>query len=595
VGASGSSDGRGRSPIRLARSVTLPTYQLRATIPSSALAPDRQMEAAVRIAMRWVAEKLPVEVVGLEEMANPFRLEVDAGTFVETVWLASERVWAMRLVHPDTGDVRAPVAGRTFTTHATFLERGGAVEVAVQTLCTQPPTAPRDVDVVRPALVGRLVKELGLKDVLSFDGQPVVVAKEADLAELRALLKNPHRALPVVVVRRAPAAVVETEASARGSEAPGETSATGSADAPAAPVPAPTLDVGFLAEKLLGYATVVVLEGEAAAAYPQKIPADFLVDVGGVRIYQPGLTDWKTEPAQRHPRFTEESVRYWSVSDPDGGFRTGPAAFSDYVVRSVRAGMAQRTVDWRGIRLFPAVLDAYLEEHQERVGEEDCRTCKDNYEKRISTLRREVEDLKQQNEYFASEHDAAKDEAQVLKQDKYLLEERVRALTDELDGRDVPAEAGERLPVKIFDVPDWARARLGRRLLLLPRAVRELKSADFEDVPLLCEALKLLAQGYYEMQIGNLRVAEFTDRVRALGLTWGQSTDEAQAGRYGESYYVQYPPQQGRGRRTFLQQHLRKGTSFESRHCLRIYFFWGEEDQKVVVGSLPKHLPSGAD
>jgi hypothetical protein len=39
-----------------------------------------------------------------------------------------------------------------------------------------------------------------------------------------------------------------------------------------------------------------------------------------------------------------------------------------------------------------------------------------------------------------------------------------------------------------------------------------------------------------------------------------------------------------------LDVHLKKGTSRESRHCLRIYFFWDEDSDQVVVGHLPDHL-----
>ena len=356
------------------------------------------------------------------------------------------------------------------------------------------------------------------------------------------------------------------------------------------------LDTSFLAEKLLGYAAVVHLSGAAADGFPQKVPAEFRVDAGGVRVYQPAMDEWRSESAERHPRFPEESLRYWSVAATDGSIHTGPSAFAEYLVRVLRSGMAQRTVDWRGVLRFPEVFDAFLAERQDNVGPEDCRDCRGNYETRINALREEIERLQSENEYFVDEAGHAESEAAVLRQDRFLLEERVTRLTEELEGKLVPEGAGDAAePARLDLVPDWARARFGRRLILLPRAVRELKSADFEDVTLLCDALRLLATDYYDMHVGKLRVAEFTDRARALGLTWGPSIDETQAGRHGEAYFVQYPLQQGRGRRTFLQQHLRKGTSFESRHCLRIYFFWGEEDQKVVIGSLPRHLPSSAE
>ena len=57
------------------------------------------------------------------------------------------------------------------------------------------------------------------------------------------------------------------------------------------------------------------------------------------------------------------------------------------------------------------------------------------------------------------------------------------------------------------------------------------------------------------------------------------------AGRQGETYYVQY-----QGRRRKLERHLAKGTSMDPRYCLRIYYFWDEQNQMVVIGDLPRHL-----
>ena len=60
---------------------------------------------------------------------------------------------------------------------------------------------------------------------------------------------------------------------------------------------------------------------------------------------------------------------------------------------------------------------------------------------------------------------------------------------------------------------------------------------------------------------------------------------EVQAGQEGNEYYVAY-----QGRRILMARHLKKGNSRDERYCLRIYFFWDDEDEQVVVGSLPGHL-----
>ena len=39
-----------------------------------------------------------------------------------------------------------------------------------------------------------------------------------------------------------------------------------------------------------------------------------------------------------------------------------------------------------------------------------------------------------------------------------------------------------------------------------------------------------------------------------------------------------------------LDMHVKKGTNREARNCLRIYFFFDDESDQVVVGHLPDHL-----
>ena len=64
-----------------------------------------------------------------------------------------------------------------------------------------------------------------------------------------------------------------------------------------------------------------------------------------------------------------------------------------------------------------------------------------------------------------------------------------------------------------------------------------------------------------------------------------KSISETRAGEQGDEYFVRY-----RGRREFLGWHLKKGTSRDASRDLRIYFFWDEEDEEVVIGYLPGHL-----
>jgi hypothetical protein len=50
-----------------------------------------------------------------------------------------------------------------------------------------------------------------------------------------------------------------------------------------------------------------------------------------------------------------------------------------------------------------------------------------------------------------------------------------------------------------------------------------------------------------------------------------------------------------RGDKQLLALHFKNGgNTRDPERCLRIYYFWDDESQQVVVGSLPGHLDTRA-
>ena len=80
----------------------------------------------------------------------------------------------------------------------------------------------------------------------------------------------------------------------------------------------------------------------------------------------------------------------------------------------------------------------------------------------------------------------------------------------------------------------------------------------------------------------------FRDALAQYSMDFSGSIDKSRAGQEGEASYVNYPI--GTTQRVFLQFHIVRGNSREDRYCMRIYFFWDEETNQVVVGWLPSHL-----
>lgn len=80
----------------------------------------------------------------------------------------------------------------------------------------------------------------------------------------------------------------------------------------------------------------------------------------------------------------------------------------------------------------------------------------------------------------------------------------------------------------------------------------------------------------------------FRDALAQYGMDFSGSIDKSRAGQEGDAYYVNYPI--GTTQRVFLQFHLERGNRHEDRYCMRIYFFWDDDTNQVVVGWLPSHL-----
>ena len=69
------------------------------------------------------------------------------------------------------------------------------------------------------------------------------------------------------------------------------------------------------------------------------------------------------------------------------------------------------------------------------------------------------------------------------------------------------------------------------------------------------------------------------------GVKVSHTGNQGTLGQWENQYYVHYA-----GEQKFLGNHLKKGSSKDPSKCLRIYFFWDDETEKVVVGSMTEHL-----
>jgi hypothetical protein len=147
-------------------------------------------------------------------------------------------------------------------------------------------------------------------------------------------------------------------------------------------------------------------------------------------------------------------------------------------------------------------------------------------------------------------------------------------------------------PTDLAGLNEWVKKH-EEKLILHSRAVDAAKKSKFLDVPLIYSAIDLLAEEYRDMRLASKELAPASrekcmNKIQALGLDLSQAIIPSRAGEQGDTYFVTYPI--GGDKKRMLEMHLTKGADRDERYCLRIYFFWDDDAQKVVVGWLPNHL-----
>lgn len=138
------------------------------------------------------------------------------------------------------------------------------------------------------------------------------------------------------------------------------------------------------------------------------------------------------------------------------------------------------------------------------------------------------------------------------------------------------------------NLPKYIADTYGDRILLLPRAIKELKKApQFRDVSLVYQAIDLLGTSYYNLCTGKERAEAFQQKMQELHLYLNGYTKTKPTVRC-EQYKHMY-----KNNCYFMNKHLCHGKDHNPQKTLRIYFTYDELLSKILIGSLPGHLVTG--
>lgn len=138
------------------------------------------------------------------------------------------------------------------------------------------------------------------------------------------------------------------------------------------------------------------------------------------------------------------------------------------------------------------------------------------------------------------------------------------------------------------DLEKWTAERFGGRLYILPAAAKAARRSAFEDIPFCYRVLQMLGDTYQPMRSANTaeRKARHDAACADLHVEISPVGAAATAHRTKDSYRVNWNNQ-----RIVLDMHV-KGSSSRRQHGFRLYFYYDEDQEAVVVGSFPVHLDS---
>ena len=463
--------------------------------------------------------------------------EIDASEGLPVTVEASDDVWALRFDTPDSA-----VAGRLWRTEVIMGTLKSRALVGVR-LTVISPRAGVPVRWSVPRVVRRLVARPGLRDYgARLMDCPWRVETEEDVDALVGLLEQPARSRRVFALSE---------------DRSGNTA----------------LDGGSLAKRLAGLAHVVTLSHDAAALLTARVGDGLGVFGRAMRTYAPGFT-CGTGASPAHPLATRGWLEDRFESPDEFIDLLERRAIEDSVRGDLEATLPgfSRVRHWANARRLEAA-------RREVATDTDLLAL---YDESNRTMMNELRDRDATIERLRLERLEVEDERDEALRDRRELRGRIEYLEQALKNRGI--EETLEYPSNYEQLEGWVAQHFADRLTLLPRAVRSLKKAVFENLPLVCDCLKLLAGPYREMKRGEVSRAAFDEACRALGVTLTQS-GEFSASRYASEYTVQYGKQ-----RRVLDLHLKRGTSRDAAKCLRVYWFYDEERERVVIGHLPGHL-----
>ncbi len=508
--------------------------------------------SAIKRIIDWAAGRtqlvnLPAEAY----LGEAFSLR-DSDSSLEAI--PSGTAWALRLTHADQSGPRE-VKDRTWHVDIGLQTSEDSVLMSCRVSVSSDSQNNPPVSYSVPKIVKELAGSPGLFVDNPMLREPTFVSTSDEAVKLQAFIESEQRKLPVIVVADfsddqdylAPPNLDEYARSFSG------------------------------ACYCLGHVVALSIDGQQH--FLEQVGKTWSVVRGGVRVYWPSCRFEDSSPYDHRLAIGSLVIRYNSE------YGEGHSGFA----RELQQELIRRNI----LNVHLRKEAPFFSELAIRKATSEARSVDFDEMEYLKLTLQDTKEQLNETESLLSEslslESKLKSELQYEKETRHDLQRRIRYLEDALKSRASDIRSSQAVPATYDEMIERCEEEYVGKIFLHNNAKKGLRKARYKSIETVWQCLDILANEYYRFAAGEGGAKEaFDSRCQEMHLKYDRSVSPSKVGQYGESYYVTYPPQSGK--RKLLEYHLKHGKDRDPENCLRIYFFFDEADQIVVVGWLPSHL-----
>ncbi|MFN4362085.1 MAG: hypothetical protein ACK4F4_15310 [Hylemonella sp.] len=533
--------------LREGQAVIRPVSQI--TLRLKPIDSKSRFEGTVDCILQWISRRAGRKLPDAAWNRKSFELTDIGAQRTAAISLVEPKYWAARL---DDADKSVPL--RTWVTEiGVGVADNGDVLFGSRLICT---TRGTDEPYIRT--IPGFVRQILATGPAELDGhavekKPRILRSDEEIAELVALLERPDREADVLVIAL-----------------PEKSTSIGDA----------ILSIDRVGSQLQGVAHVIGISGDASFFLTDRVGKELSVFRQAVRVYRPGFRSWVDQPSN-HPLFLPNRIQNWASE--------GAIEFENWLIEQTLArtvygiGREDRLPAFNTVRQLAAQAER---SSLKTSGGSDADMIK-LFEQDNDQLRNELKEQKEQYDGLLAtadlERSQAEQAASAARSQALERLHRIRILEQRL--KEISPQRSTPIPSSIEGFEDWCKENLVGAVEVVGRAIQAVRKSDFHDPQFIYRSLLLMRDHYVPMRVEGTRERRdaYQSALRDLQLEESLTGDGVKYAT--EQYSVSYG-----GSRRALDRHLKGSNSRDRRYGFRLYFFWDEEGEVVVVGWLPTHL-----